>query len=152
MSLRLILVGIVAVIVAAPSIDGQIPAAREITFTKDLAPILLEHCVYCHRPGDIAPFSMLTFAEVRPWARSIKRQVLIKRMPPWFADPNHGDFINAKRLSDSEMETIVRWVDGGAKEGSPADMPTAPPSSGGWQIGSPDLIVNMTEPYRIPAT
>ena len=130
--------------------SGQTPP-REISFSKDVAPIVYAHCVRCHRPGEIAPFSMLTYKETRPWARSIRLEVLTRGMPPWFADPRHGVFSNSRLLADQDVQTLVAWVDGGAKEGNPADLPPAPRFDEGWQIGTPDLIVTMTEPYKIPA-
>jgi hypothetical protein len=142
----------VSIVVPLPAIVGQNSGTNEITFSKDVAPIVFENCVYCHRPGEIAPFSMLTFASVRPWAKSIKEQVLQRRMPPWFADSHYGSFVNARRLSDKDIQTIVNWVDGGSREGSPADMPAVPQLTDGWQIGTPDLVVTMTEPYKLPAT
>src|SRR5262245_15823330 len=140
-----------AMIVPATS-AAQAPASKEVTFSKDVAPILFENCVYCHRPNDIAPFSMLTYKDARPWAKSIKEQVVMRRMPPWGVDPHYGDFRNNKYLSDGDIQKITAWVDGGAKEGDPADLPKAPQFEEGWQIGSPDLVVKMTEPFKIPAT
>ena len=80
---------------------------------------MFENCVYCHRPGEVAPFSMLTYKDARPWARSIRQRVLNGQMPPWKADPHYGQFQNAKILSKQEIDTIVAWVDGGSKEGNP---------------------------------
>jgi len=125
---------------------------REITFSKDAAPILFERCAFCHRPGEVAPFSMLKYEEVRPWARSIKQQVLTRRMPPWFLDAHEGGFRNAMELKESEIQTLVAWVDGGAREGSARDLPQLPSYGLAWEIGEPDLVVKMTEPYKIPAT
>jgi len=125
---------------------------KDVTFSKDVAPILYNNCVYCHRPGEVAPFSLLTYQSARPWARSVKRMVVERRMPPWLADPHYSSFSNDRRLTDQQIQTIVAWVDGDAKEGSPADMPTPPRFADGWQIGVPDLVLTMKDPYRIPAT
>ena len=134
------------------SIAGQQPAAREVTFSKDVAPIFNENCAYCHRPGEIGPFSLLSYKDARPWSKSIKQRVASHQMPPWGADPKVGLFRNNKNLSDRDIATIVAWVDGGSKEGNPADLPAPPKFIEGWQIGEPDLIVKLAEPFRVPAT
>src|SRR5215475_7215567 len=108
---------------AMPTTQGR---DKIITFTKDVAPILFKNCAQCHRPDDIAPFSVLSYKDVRPWAKSIREKVISRKMPPWGADPRHGEFSNEARLKQSEIDTIVAWVDGGAKEGDPKDMPPAP--------------------------
>jgi mono/diheme cytochrome c family protein len=126
--------------------------AREVTYSKDVAPIMFSNCVYCHRPGEVAPFSMLAYKDARPWARSIKQRVLNGQMPPWKADPNYGSFQNSKLLSKQDIDTLVAWVDGGAKEGNPADVPPAPQFADGWQIGTPDLVLTMNKPFTIPAS
>jgi hypothetical protein len=128
------------------------PAPREVTFARDVAPIVFRECTYCHRPGEVAPFSLTSFRETRPWARSIKQAVTARRMPPWNAHPDFGDFRDPRRLSDRDIETIVAWVDGGAPEGDPADLPPLPEFSDGWQIGEPDLVLTMAEPVPIPAS
>ena len=112
-----------------------------VTFTKDVAPIIQKNCQVCHRPGEVAPMSLLTYKEVRPWAKSIREKVLRREMPPWFADPTHGEFINDCRLSQKEIDTLVAWVDDGAKEGDPKDLPPNPKLTDGWQIGKPDIVV-----------
>jgi hypothetical protein len=133
-------------------VSGQKPNPDTVTFSKDVAPILYTRCAYCHRPGEVAPFSLLSYKDARPWARSIRQQVEQRRMPPWNADPHYGDFQNSRRLTDREIEIITAWVDGGAKEGNPADAPAPPGFVEGWQIGTPDLVLTMTEPARIPAS
>src|SRR5262249_6339337 len=108
-------------------VRGQSPAPpTPPTFTKDVAPIVYKNCTTCHRPGDIAPRSLLTSADARPWARSIRDRVLENQMPPWHADPSVGHWVNERRLSDKDKETIARWVTLGAPKGDPADMPPAP--------------------------
>src|SRR5579862_9842123 len=101
-------------------------ATREVTFSKDVAPIFFKNCVECHKPNDIAPMSLLTYKESRPWARSIKEKVSNGDMPPWGADPRFGQFANDHRLSKQDIETITAWVDQGAKEGDPKFMPKVP--------------------------
>jgi mono/diheme cytochrome c family protein len=139
-----------ATFVAAPKAADTPP--REVTFAKDVAPIVYENCVYCHRPGEVAPFSMLSYKDARPWARSIKQRVLNGQMPPWKADPHYGSFQNSKIMSQHDIDTLVAWIDGGAKEGNAADLPPAPQFAEGWQIGTPDLVLTMKEPYTVPAS
>ena len=127
------------------------PPAKTVTFSKDVAPIFNTKCTECHRPGEAAPFSTLTYKEVRPWAKSIKEKVLDKTMPPWHADPNHGTFRNDRSLSKAEIETIVAWVDGGAKEGDPKDLPPAPKFYEGWTIGKPDQTFSIPEQTFVEA-
>ena len=129
---------------------GQV--SREVTFSKDVAPILFTRCAGCHRPGEVAPFSLLSFKEARPWAQSIKHQVATRAMPPWKADPHFGEFRDPRTLTDREIATIAAWVDGGAREGNPADLPAAPKFTEGWQIGTPDVVLAMKEPVAIPAS
>ena len=101
------------------------PADRPVTFTKDVAPIVRDKCEACHRPNSIAPMSLQTFEEARPWARSIKTRVAARQMPPWHIDKTVGiqHFENDRSLTDEQIDTIVRWVDAGAPQGDPKDMP-----------------------------
>src|SRR5262249_31301667 len=122
-----------------------------VTFNKDIAPIFYSNCVACHRPGDIAPMSLLSYKDARPWARSIREMVATRQMPPWHADPHYGSFSNDKRLSQREIDTVVAWVDQGAREGDPQDLPPVPGFVEGWEIGTPDVVFRMREPYRILA-
>lgn len=135
-----------ALLLAAPSTAAAAP-----TFSKDVAPILFTSCVECHRAGSIAPMSLMTFDDARPWARSIKQKVVDRIMPPWGADPHIGKFANDPSLSAAQIKTIVDWVDGGALEGSRADLPKPPTFTEGWSIGTPDLVFTMTEPFKVPA-
>ena len=123
-----------------------------VTFNKDVLPILQKRCQDCHRPGEAAPMSLLTFQDARPWAKGIREAVLTRKMPPWFADPHVGKFSNDRSLSQAEIDTLVAWVDGGAKEGSAKDAP--PPRSfvDGWNIGPPDLVLEMPNAFDVPAT
>jgi mono/diheme cytochrome c family protein len=125
-------------------------ANRHVTFTKDVAPIFYSNCVQCHRPGDIAPMSLLSYKEARPWARSIREMVATRQMPPWHADPRYGRFANDKQLSQREIDTVVAWVDQDAAEGNPKDLPAVPAFVEGWEIGTPDVILSMSEPYQVP--
>ncbi len=121
------------------------------TFNKDIAPILAKNCMNCHRAGEIAPMSLMTYKEVRPWAKAIREKVAGRQMPPWHADPKYGEWSNDRRMLQKEIETIVAWVDGGAPEGNPKDLPPAPKFATGWQIGEPDVIFQMPEEFTVPA-
>ncbi|MGH9801310.1 MAG: c-type cytochrome, partial [Blastocatellia bacterium] len=101
-------------------------SAAVVTFNKDVAPIIQKNCQTCHRPGEVAPMSLLSYKEVRPWAKSIREAVTTRVMPPWFADPKHGEFSNDVRLSQKEIDTITAWVEGGAAEGDAKDLPPNP--------------------------
>ena len=122
-----------------------------VTFAKHVLPIVQKNCQTCHRPGQNGPFSMLIYKETRPWARAIKKAVVAREMPPWFADPRYGHFNNDRSLTQAEIDTIASWVDGGAPEGNPSDAP--PPvewPEGGFQI-KPDVTFELP-PYEVPAT
>jgi hypothetical protein len=126
--------------------------AVAVTYTKDVAPILYKNCATCHRPGEIAPMTLLSYKDVRPWAKSIREVVAERRMPPWLADPHYGEFSNDRRLSQKEIDTIVGWVDSGAKEGDAKDLPAAPTfSEVGWKLGKPDVVLSMTVEASVPS-
>jgi mono/diheme cytochrome c family protein len=125
-------VGIAALALAAAgpvSADAAEPvtAASVVTFSRDVAPIVFKNCAACHRTGEVGPMPLTSFLEVRPWARAIRLAVESRTMPPWLADPAYGDFSNDPRLSSRDVETITRWIDAGAPEGSRADLPALPP-------------------------
>src|SRR5262249_1394695 len=132
--------------------DNKKPSTAKVTFNKDVAPIFYKNCAGCHRAGEIAPMSLMTYKESRPWARSIKEKVATKVMPPWHADPAHGEYANDRRLSQKDIDTIIAWVDGGAQAGDPKDLAPAPKFVEGWNIGTPDVIFKMPEAYTVPAT
>ena len=117
--------------------------AGDVTFHRDVLPILQRHCQSCHRPGEAAPFSLLTYNDARPWAKAIREAVLTKKMPPWFADPEYGHFRNDQRLSPAEVRTVGDWVSAGAPEGDPALAPEPASFANGWSIGEPDLVVEL---------
>ena len=120
-----------------------------VTFNKEVLPILQKNCQTCHRPGQIAPMSFLTYQSTRPWARAMKAAVLSRKMPPWFADARYGHFANDRSLKQSDMDTLVKWVDGGAVEGDAKDAPPAVQwPENGWQI-KPDVIVNGPD-FHVP--
>ncbi len=140
-------VGLTFVAGGGASSDHKKGAVRSVTFNKDVAPIFFKNCAECHRAGESAPFSVLSYKDVRPWAKSIREKVANRTMPPWHADPHFGEFKNNRTLSQSEIETIVAWVDGGAAEGDPKDLPPAPKFVDGWNIGKPDLVIPIPEEY-----
>ncbi|MCI0665353.1 MAG: cytochrome c [Acidobacteria bacterium] len=132
--------------------SGAGSSVTDVTFNKDVAPIFFKNCAECHRPGESAPFSALTFKDARPWAKSIREKVLSREMPPWHADPQTGEWSNDRRLSPKEIETIKAWVDQGAKEGDPKALPPAPKFLDGWTIGKPDLVLTMPEEFTLEAS
>ena len=141
-----------SVLAAIPVAMAQNP---QVTFTKDVAPILQERCQTCHRPDTFAPMSLLTYEEARPWAKSIKAKILAHEMPPWYIDKNVGvkRFKNDVSLTDQEIATIVKWVDSGAPKGDPADMPPPRKFDNGntWHMGQPDVIVQLPKDIVVPA-
>ena len=152
---------VMVVLMASLTLAGaQAPANTaatqgQITFTKDVAPILQNKCQVCHRPDTFAPMSLLTYEDVRPWAKAMKEKVITRMMPPWYIDKDVGvrHFKNDVSLSDGEIATIVKWVDSGAPKGNPADMP--PPrqfeDQEKWHIAPPDLVVQLPNDIVVPA-
>src|SRR6266550_2293516 len=131
--------------------SSGVASDKTVTFSREVAPIINKNCASCHRPGEVAPMSLLSFKEARPWAKSIREKVAQRQMPPWFADPHVGDFSNDARLAQNEIDTIVAWVDAGALEGDPKHLPPAPKFIDGWNIGKPDLVISMPDEYNVPA-
>ena len=123
-----------------------------VTFTKEIAPIFFKSCAECHRPGEAAPFSVLSYKDVRPWAKSIREKVVSREMPPWHADPHVGQWMNDRRLSQKEIDTITAWVDGGVTEGNAKDLPPMPKFADGWAHGKPDVVLQMAEEYTLAAS
>ena len=147
------LIGICAalLVLGGAGIASSEAAEGTPTFAKDIAPILYENCVACHRPNHLAPMSLMTYADARPWARAVKTKVLAREMPPWGADSSVRAYKNDASLTQAEIDTIAAWVDGGAPKGNDADLPDAPQFAEGWSIGEPDLIFTMLEPFEVPA-
>ncbi|MBI3694913.1 MAG: thiol-disulfide isomerase [Acidobacteria bacterium] len=130
-----------------------LPASgAEVTFYKDVLLILQQRCQTCHRPGEIGPMALETYKDTRPWAKAIREAVILKRMPPWHADSQYGRFRNDLSLPPREIETLVVWVDGGAREGEPADAPPPRRFTQGWRIPQPDAVFELPEEVRIPAS
>ena len=138
--------------------SAKFPVAAAVTFAKDIAPILQERCQECHRKGSMAPMSLVTYEETRPWAKAIRQRVITRQMPPWHIDKTVGvqKFKNDMSLSDDQIATIVRWVDAGAPMGDAKDMPAPKqwPTGNEWkaakELGQPDLIIK-SEPYTMAA-
>jgi mono/diheme cytochrome c family protein len=120
------------------------------TFNRDVAPLVFKNCATCHRPGEVAPFSLLTYADVKKRAGLIKKATASRFMPPWKPLPGHGDFREARRLSDEQIALLARWVDEGTVEGDPKDLPPAPTFPAGWQLGQPDAIITLPQAYTVP--
>src|SRR5436853_3895918 len=127
----------ILVLAAAISLPAQ------TTFSKDVAPILQQHCQSCHRPGEAAPFSLLTYEQARPWAKAIKEAVVQRKMPPWFADPHYGKFVNDASLSQRDVDTLAAWVDAGAPLGDAKDLPAPRQFVAGWSIPKPDVVFQL---------
>jgi len=136
----------------ASGLSAASTSGRSVTFAKDVAPVLQRNCQGCHRPGEAAPFSLLTYEQARPWAKAMKEAVVLKKMPPWFADPAYGKFSNDRSLPQKDVETIAAWADGGAPEGDPKDMPPPVDFVEGWGIPKPDVIFQLPRTYQIPAS
>jgi mono/diheme cytochrome c family protein len=145
--LRIALVGCLTGVAAMAATNSSTP----VTFNKDILPIFQKNCQECHRPGEIAPMSLLTYTDARPWAKAIKTAVLEQKMPPWFADPKVGHFANDRRLSQADIQTLVAWVDHGAPEGDAKDKPAARTFQSGWNI-KPDMVIEMPKAFQLPAT
>ena len=154
-ALTLVALAMTSTVATAQRAPVTSAAPPQVTFSKDVAPILYRSCVRCHRPEEIAPMSLLTYNEVRPWAQSIKQRVSKREMPPWFVDKTIGiqKYKNDPSLTDEEIATIVKWVDTGAPQGNPADMPKLPPMEAlsTWRIGTPDVVVQYPT-FKMPAT
>ncbi|MDE3199053.1 MAG: thiol-disulfide isomerase, partial [Acidobacteriota bacterium] len=146
------LIGRSALFLSVCGLAAAAPATNLPTYSKDIAPIVQQHCQSCHRPGEATPFSLTSYKEARPWASAIKEAVQLRKMPPWFADPQYGHFANDRTLPQKDIDTIVAWVSGGAPEGDPKDLPKPVHFVEGWNIGKPDLTVTMPAKYEIPAS
>lgn len=127
---------------------------ESVTWAKDVAPIVQKRCLECHRPGEIAPMSLLSYEDARPWAKAIKEQVVSRKMPPYPADPSSMDFQGEMNLEQWEIDTIATWVNQGARLGNPADLPEPKKIEtfeGGWKLGDPGLVIEQPEPFTVGA-
>jgi hypothetical protein len=143
--MRLLVLGSICAGLAAAASNS--PA----TFNRDVLPVLQKSCQTCHRPGEIAPMSLMSYQEARPWAKAIKTAVLSKKMPPWSADPKFGHFLNDPRLSDAEIKALAAWADNGAPEGNAKDKPKPADFMTGWNM-KPDVVLEMPKPFEVPAS
>ena len=125
-------------------------AFSQPTYTREVSRIIQAKCQRCHRPNDVAPFALMSYADASTWVEDIKRVIVERRMPPWKPVPGHGDFRDNFGLTEDERITIVQWADAGAPEGDPNDLPEPLPDTGEWHLGEPDHIVQMPEPYLVP--
>jgi hypothetical protein len=127
------------------------PDPSKVTFNKDVLPILQKNCQSCHRPGEVAPMSLLTFSDTRPWAKAIKAAVVSKKMPPWMAEASVNHYKNDRTLSAEDIATLSAWADNGSPEGDAKDKPAALTFQDGWNL-KPDIIVEMPKPFQLPAS
>lgn len=132
-------------------VSGNTKDKTPINFAKHIAPIFQNRCEECHRPGAVAPMSLMTYEEVRPWARAIKEKVLTRQMPPFHAAGAIGRYDHDPRLTEDEIATISKWVDGGAAKGNPKDMPAPKVWKTGWASGQPDLVLTVRKAYTLKA-
>ncbi len=141
------------IVLPAPGFSAEPgKTASKPTFYEDVLPILQRNCQSCHRPGEIGPMPLLTYDEARPWAKAIRSAVLTKKMPPWHADPRHGEFLNDRTMAKVEIDTLVGWADQGAAPGDPSKAPKAVAFEDGWKIGKPDLVIQIPTPFHVPAS
>ncbi|HEX4163855.1 MAG TPA: cytochrome c [Bryobacteraceae bacterium] len=147
--MKICLAGALASFISVPARAEQ--PGENLTFSHDVAPIFYKHCVSCHHPGDIAPMSLLTYKDARPWAAAIREAVISRKMPPWRADPAVGSWSNDPRLKEDEIQTITQWAAGSKAEGNPRDMPSPPEFPDGWKIGKPDVVLSIPE-HHLDAT
>ena len=141
---------IYSLVLALPMLAASNPPT--VTFSKDVEPVLQKNCQGCHRPGEAAPFSLLTYEQARPWAKAMKEAVRLKKMPPWFADPHYGKFSNDRSLAQKDADILAAWADAGAPEGDPKDLPARVDFVEGWSIPKPDVVFELPRAYDIPAT
>jgi uncharacterized protein (TIGR03437 family) len=142
----------VVVALAAGRASGSGTPLQTPTFNQEVVRLFQKHCQTCHHPGDIAPFSLMTYKESRPWARAIREQVITRQMPPWQPVPGCGEFLDARQLTQAEINTIVAWVDGGSPEGNAADLPAPLTFTDGWPLGTPDVVLTPDAEYEPPKT
>ncbi len=149
--IRLFIAASVLAAFVAWAIFNGAEAQQQITFNKQIAPILFGNCAACHHEGGAGPFSLLEFQEVKRRARQIATVVESRYMPPWLPEPGYGEFAGERRLNDAQIGTIRQWVEQGMIEGEAVDLPPTPKFNEGWQLGQPDLIIKMPQPYTLPA-
>ena len=151
--MKRLFISLLVTLTAAAALIVNRNEAAGVTFTKDVASIIFNKCANCHRPGEVAPMPLTSYAEVRPWSKAIREAVVEREMPPWFADPHTSTlkFSNDRRLSQKEIETIVAWVDAGAPKGDDKDLPPFRKYTPGWTFGEPDMVIEMPVDFEVPA-
>jgi tetratricopeptide (TPR) repeat protein/mono/diheme cytochrome c family protein len=127
-------------------------SSPQVTFNRNIAPIVFQNCARCHRPGESGPFSLLSYEDVKKHARQIEVVTRVRFMPPWLPEPQELKFADESRLSEEQIATIKAWVDEGAPEGNAADLPTPPKFVEGWQLGKPDIVLKAEKPFQLPAS
>ena len=144
--MRLLLATVLTSVLAIPAFAAK----NAVTYTEHVAPIVYEHCATCHRPGEIAPFSLMDYKSARAWGKAIKKAVHARTMPPWHADSEKTHFANDRSLSQDEIDTLIAWVDQGAKQGDPSKMPEPPQFNDTWAMGEPDFIFHGETDFEVP--
>jgi len=142
--------GLISAGLAHDATRAQTPSPAAVTFSEHVAPIVFANCTPCHRPGEAAPFQLLSYRDARPLAKAMAAAATARVMPPWKPGPSDYAFHDARGLTAQQIETLQRWADNGAPEGDPAKLPPLPKFTDGWQLGPPDLIVTMAEAYAVP--
>jgi Flp pilus assembly protein TadD/mono/diheme cytochrome c family protein len=135
--------------VQAASKSAKPPASNELTWSRDIAPVLYKNCTTCHHPGGAGPFSLLTYPDAKRWAPQIAQVTQSRYMPPWLPEPNHGDFADVRRLAESDIAKLHRWLDAGTPQGKVEDAPKAPAYDANWQLGKPDLVLKASQPFTV---
>ncbi|MFL5339604.1 MAG: c-type cytochrome [Gemmataceae bacterium] len=143
--------GRIVLLAAVPVLTSRAAADAVPTFNRDVAPLLHQRCAGCHRPGEVGPFALLSYADARKRGRQIAQVTGRGLMPPWKADAAAGEFRHDRRLSAEQIAVFRKWVEAGMPEGDAADLPPAPTFTDGWQLGTPDLVLKVPRPYTIPA-
>jgi thiol-disulfide isomerase/thioredoxin len=132
--------------------DVVVKKPTQVTYHKDVAPILQKNCQVCHRPGEVGPFSLISYKQAVTWAEDIKEYTSNRRMPPWKPSASAFEFHNDRRMNDADIKTIAAWVDGGVPEGDPKDAPKPTEFTDGWQLGKPDLVLTVNEDFHLGAS
>jgi tetratricopeptide (TPR) repeat protein len=136
----------------APGVHAEGKGNQQVTFNRDIAPIIFQSCARCHRPGESGPFPLLTYEDVRKHARQIEIVTRTRFMPPWLPEPQAFKFAGEWRLSEEQIAAMKKWVEEGSPEGNPADLPPQPKFVEGWQLGKPDLVLTAPKPFQVPAS
>ncbi len=147
-------IGLAALFTAVVAVSAPAPkdSGSSVTFNKDVLPILQKNCQNCHRPGEVAPMSLITYQDARPWAKAMKAAVVTQKMPPWFMDAKYdGHFSDVRRLSEADTKTLAAWADNGAPEGDVKDQPAPIAFQDGWNL-KPDVVIEMPNVFHVPAS